>query len=135
MESPAKVTFSCLFMHFTFTLTSGPSNRREQEADSDASKIETSLSHSQSTNAADCQGTLYQQCHAGVHTNNHCRYFQDTPEIPRLVMMEKEDETTKTVCNKDTSEKKRIQKWTRGVWMSVSGGGIIQSWQPLYKYV
>ena len=47
----------------------------------------------------------------------------------------KEDETTKTVCNKDTGEKKRIQRWTRGVWMSVSGGGIIQSWQPLYKYV
>ena len=45
-----------------------------------------------------------------------------------------EIEETKTNCNKDTGEKKTLQKWTRGVWFCVSGGGNISMWQPLYKY-
>ena len=44
-----------------------------------------------------------------------------------------EDEEEKTECNKETGEKQRLRKWTRGVWMCVSGGGLIQTWQPLYK--
>lgn len=44
-----------------------------------------------------------------------------------------EVEATKTKCNKDTGEKKRLQKWTRGVWVCASGGGHIQMWQPLYQ--
>ena len=44
-----------------------------------------------------------------------------------------EDEETKTSCNKDTGEKKKLQKWTRGVWVCASGGGHIQMWQPLYQ--
>ena len=39
-----------------------------------------------------------------------------------------------TTCNKDTGSKRRVQKWTRGVWFCVSGGGHIQMWQPLYQY-
>ena len=46
-----------------------------------------------------------------------------------------EDEEEMTTCNKDTGSKRRIQKWTRGVWFCVSGGGHIQMWQPLYQYV
>ena len=42
-------------------------------------------------------------------------------------------EDEKTACNKDTGGKKRLQKWTRGVWFCVSGGGHIQMWQPLYQ--
>ena len=42
-------------------------------------------------------------------------------------------EETKTSCNKDTGEKITLQKWTRGVLFSVSGGGHIHMWQPLYK--
>ena len=45
-----------------------------------------------------------------------------------------EDEEGMTTCNKDTGGKRRIQKWTRGVWFCVSGGHI-QMWQPLYQYV
>ena len=44
-----------------------------------------------------------------------------------------EDEEERTECNKETGEKQRLRKWTRGVWMCVSGGGLIQTWQPLYK--
>jgi len=40
---------------------------------------------------------------------------------------------TKTKCNKDTGEPKKLQKWTRGVWICASGGGHIQMWQPLYQ--
>ena len=42
-----------------------------------------------------------------------------------------EDEESRTDCNKETGEKKQLRKWTRGVWMCVSGGGLIQTWQPL----
>ena len=44
-----------------------------------------------------------------------------------------EDPATKTSCNKDTGGKVTLQKWTRGTWFCVSGGGHIHMWQPLYK--
>ena len=34
-----------------------------------------------------------------------------------------EDNTTATSCTKDTDGKRRVQKWTTGVWFCVSGGG------------
>ena len=54
---------------------------------------------------------------------------------PKLAVLDngEEEEGTKTLCNKDTGEKKRLQKWTRGVWVCASGGGHIQMWQPLYQ--
>ena len=45
----------------------------------------------------------------------------------------KEEIATKTACNKDTGGKRRLQKWTRGAWFCVSGGGHIRMWQPLYQ--
>ena len=55
--------------------------------------------------------------------------------FPRLKMIDdgSEDAVTKTACNKDTGDKKRLQKWTRGIWICASGGGHIQMWQPLYQ--
>ena len=44
-----------------------------------------------------------------------------------------EVEESKTTCNKDTGEKTTLQKWSRGVWFCVNGGGHIHMWQPLYK--
>ena len=38
-------------------------------------------------------------------------------------------------CNKDTGTRKRIQKWSRGHFFVVRGGGHIDMWQPLYEYV
>lgn len=40
---------------------------------------------------------------------------------------------TKTKCNKDTGQPKKLQKWTRGLWICASGSGHIQTWQPLYQ--
>ena len=46
-----------------------------------------------------------------------------------------EDEETATKCCKNIGTKSRFQQWTRGTWFCVGGGGHIQMWQPLYKYV
>lgn len=44
-----------------------------------------------------------------------------------------EVEESRTTCNKDTGEKRTLQKWTRGTWFCVGGGGHIAAWQPLYQ--
>ena len=56
---------------------------------------------------------------------------------PKLKVLDQcgEEEGSKTACNKDTGEREKMQKWTRGVWVCASGGGHIQMWQPLYQYV
>ena len=54
---------------------------------------------------------------------------------PKLAKLDNCDEVpqTKTACNKETGEKKKLQKWTRGIWICASGGGHIQMWHPLYQ--
>ena len=36
-------------------------------------------------------------------------------------------------CNKDTVGKRRLQKWSRGIFIVATAGGHIEYWQPLYK--
>ena len=38
-------------------------------------------------------------------------------------------------CNKETGGKRTLQCWSRGSFWIVTGGGIIEYFQPLYKYV
>lgn len=45
------------------------------------------------------------------------------------------DDVSAPVCNKDTGEKVGLQCWSRGSMWIVSGGGIIEYLQPLYRYV
>ena len=40
-----------------------------------------------------------------------------------------------TTCNKQTGGKQRLQKWSRGLFFIVRGGGIIDKWSPLFKWV
>ena len=40
-----------------------------------------------------------------------------------------------TTCNKETGGKQRLQKWSRGHLFIVRGGGIIDKWSPLFKWV
>ena len=56
-------------------------------------------------------------------------------QYPKLVELDNcgEIEESTTSCNKETGETKRIQRWTRGIWICASGGGHIQMWQPLYQ--
>ena len=56
-------------------------------------------------------------------------------DLAVLVDTAEEHKETKTECNKDTGEKKTMQKWTRGMWFCVGGAGHIYSWHPLYQSV
>jgi len=38
-------------------------------------------------------------------------------------------------CKKNTGEKSKLRKWSRGHQFVVRGGGHIDDWQPIYKYV
>lgn len=38
-------------------------------------------------------------------------------------------------CKKDTGEKSKLRKWSRGHQFVVRAGGHIDDWQPLYKCV
>lgn len=39
------------------------------------------------------------------------------------------------MCNKDTGEKQRLQKWSRGHFFIVRGSGFIDKWNPLFRYI
>ena len=99
------------------------------------------LNHVPSTltiSAADCQGDFVATCSMFMHEMFCCGFYIGTTNLlkqhrPVADQLDKEDQATVTTCNKDTGGKRRLQKWTRGVWFCVSGGGHIQMWQPLYK--
>lgn len=65
----------------------------------------------------------------------------DVMELARSVDIVHIDEpdvdTTKTEkCNKDTGDDQKVlRKWSRGLLHFVRGGGHIEKWSPLYKYV
>ena len=46
-----------------------------------------------------------------------------TTEVSARIDEGAECEDTHTTCNKDTGGKRWLQKWTRGVWFCVGGGG------------
>ena len=59
-------------------------------------------------------------------------FLRKQKRLSRAIDATEEDAQTLTACNKDTGEKRSLQKWSRGIWVCVSGGGMIQTWQPLY---
>ena len=92
------------------------------------------------TSAAECQG---QQSEVDKSTSdnygNSIDHFIGTgvflrkqKRLSRPIDATEEDAQTLTACSKDTGEKRSLQKWSRGIWVCVSGGGMIQTWQPLY---
>ena len=44
------------------------------------------------------------------------------------------EEASPTTCNKETGEKRRLQKWSRGHFFIVRGSGIIDKWNPIFGY-
>ena len=42
---------------------------------------------------------------------------------------------TDKLCRKDIGQSKRLRKWSRGHQFVVRGGGHIDAWQPLYRYI
>ena len=83
--------------------------------------------------------------------NHYCHYFcwkfkQFVFQLGNTEFIEKEAdavnsilhdcfETEPTACNKETGAKQRLQKWSRGHLFIVRGGGIIDKWSPLFKWV
>ena len=83
--------------------------------------------------------------------NHYCHYFcwkfiQFVFQLGNTEFIEKEAdainsimhnciETEPTACNKETGTKQRLQKWSRGHLFIVRGGGIIDKWSPLFKWV
>ncbi|KAJ7318658.1 hypothetical protein OS493_037446 [Desmophyllum pertusum] len=59
--------------------------------------------------------------------------FQGTGQfIPQHgSVLSQESSSAPTQCNKDTGGRKTLQRWSRGVFLVVSGGGHIEYWQPL----
>lgn len=43
------------------------------------------------------------------------------------------EEATVVSYNKDTVGKRRLQKWSRGIFIIATAGGHIEYWQPLYR--
>ena len=54
---------------------------------------------------------------------------------PELLDGSFDDSVPREVCRKDTGQGKKLRKWSRGHQFIVRGGGHIDSWQPLYRYV
>ena len=44
------------------------------------------------------------------------------------------EEASPTTCNKETGERRRLQKWSRGHFFIVRGSGIIDKWNPIFGY-
>ena len=45
------------------------------------------------------------------------------------------EDDAEPLCRKDIGNKKKLRRWSRGHQFLVRGGGHIETWQPLYKYV
>jgi len=70
-------------------------------------------------------------CFTQIGIKDTIKVYEDTARA--IDSGDKVQESKTTICNKDTGEKETLQRWTRGLWFSVSRGGHIHSWQPLYK--
>ncbi len=54
---------------------------------------------------------------------------------PTLLDQAAVDDPEEPLCRKNIGIGKRLRKWSRGHQFVVRGGGIIDTWQPLYRYV
>ena len=56
-------------------------------------------------------------------------------EHPQLGYEAVPEDPNETMCRKDTGTTKKIRRWSRGHQFIIRGGGHIDTWQPLYKYI
>lgn len=85
--------------------------------------------------ASDTQGIVSPQC--CVYSQRLFTGISDTINEHNLLssQLDNDDNLSMPKCNKDTGEKKQLQRWTRGHFFIVRAGGHIDTWQPLYEYV
>ena len=79
-----------------------------------------------------CTIYLTDICHTGIHSfsTGTTDFLTTNPGFLNDDSLENE-----LLCNKDTGGLKSLQCWSRGMFFVVSGGGHIEYWQPLYRYV
>jgi hypothetical protein len=53
---------------------------------------------------------------------------------PDIVDGNNSDQVEEVVCNKDTGGKKTLNSWSRGSMWIVTAAGMIEYFQPLYRY-
>ena len=58
------------------------------------------------------------------------KLLENNPEVVTTADVE---ETTESLCRKDTGMGKRSRKWSRGHQFIVRAGGHIDTWQPIFK--
>lgn len=56
-------------------------------------------------------------------------------EHPQLVQGSVYSDPKAPVCRKNIGKSKSLRKWSRGHQFVVRGGGHIDTWQPLYRYM
>ena len=54
---------------------------------------------------------------------------------PDIVDLSSVEDNSEPLCRKDTGKSKKLRRWSRGHQFIVRGGGHIETWQPLFKYV
>ncbi|KAL9966282.1 hypothetical protein ACROYT_G024334 [Oculina patagonica] len=89
----------------------------------DNSKVESILkSLTDSASMSIGHSTIVAQGNEEIFANrNSCSLLEDC------------EEDVPTSCNKETGEKQRLQKWSRGHFFIVRGSGIIDKWNPLFR--
>ena len=65
----------------------------------------------------------------GFHTTGTLELIRGHPNLLNNCTVQE------TGCKKDTGEKSKLRKWSRGHQFIVRAGGHIDDWQPLFKYV
>ncbi|XP_078376881.1 uncharacterized protein LOC144660166 [Oculina patagonica] len=101
-----------------FGLCHTDSDREVIMAHIDNTRAQSNYSHPPEDCTDDCKARGNEEIFAN---RNSCSLLEDC------------EEDVPTSCNKETGEKQRLQKWSRGHFFIVRGSGIIDKWNPLFR--
>ena len=74
--------------------------------------------------------------HTIIRFHLHCTGTADLINShPDIVAVSEVEDSQIELCRKDTGSAHKLRRWSRGHQFIVRGGGHIESWQPLFKYV
>ena len=54
---------------------------------------------------------------------------------PELLQNAVYSDESETICRKNIGQAKKLRKWSRGHQFVIRGGGHIDAFQPLYRYI
>ena len=74
--------------------------------------------------------------HTIIRFHLHCTGTADLINShPDIVAVSEMEDSQTELCQKDTGSAYKLRRWSRGHQFIVRGGGHIEFWQPLFKYV